>query len=277
MKKFFGFFAVVAALVLAVSCKDAPKTGVENVDDVVANLTELVQKGDASAIQAKLTEVKDYIVKLANENSEQIAPYVSKIKEFIATNKDKLTSVLGDNAIANGLVSAVEALPEDAASIKEAAAKLADFSGVVEGTQDAVEGAIDGAQEAVDGAVEGAKDAVEGVVEGAKDAANDAVQAGKDAVEGAKDAAAQKVNDAKEAAAILKFLPNKAARITGKVLKSACANATHNFQMDESKLYVKACYADEGITLKRYMPRAKGSASPIMKRTSHITVVVAER
>ena len=201
MKKFFGFFAVVAALVLAVSCKDAPKTGVENVDDVVANLTELVEKGDASAIQAKLTEVKDYIVKLANENSEQIAPYVSKIKEFIATNKDKLTSVLGDNAIANGLVSAVEALPEDAASIKEAAAKLADFSGVVEGTQDAVEGAIDGAQEAVDGAVEGAKDAVEGVVEGAKDAANDAVQAGKDAVEGAKDAAAQKVNDAKEAAA----------------------------------------------------------------------------
>ena len=83
--------------------------------------------------------------------------------------------------------------------------------------------------------------------------------------------------DVKEAAAILKFLPNKAARITAKVLKSACANATHNFQMDEEKLYVKACYADEGITLKRYMPRAKGSASPIMKRTSHITVVVNER
>ena len=83
--------------------------------------------------------------------------------------------------------------------------------------------------------------------------------------------------DVKEAAAILKFLPNKAARITAKVLKSACANATHNFQMDEEKLYVKACYANEGITLKRYMPRAKGSASPIMKRTSHITVVVNER
>ena len=83
--------------------------------------------------------------------------------------------------------------------------------------------------------------------------------------------------DVKEAADILKFLPNKAARITAKVLKSACANATHNFQMDEDKLYVKACYADEGITLKRYMPRAKGSASPIMKRTSHITVVVNER
>ena len=201
MKKFFGFFAVVAAMVLAISCKDVPKTGIENVDDVVANLTELVQKGDASAIQAKLTEVKDYIVKMANENSELIAPYVAKIKEFIATNKEKLTSVLGNNAIANGLVSAVEALPDDAAAIKEAAAKLADFSGVAEGAQDAVEGAIEGAQDAVEGAVEGAKDAVEGVVEGAKDAAADAVQAGKDAVNDAKDAAAEKVNEAKEAAA----------------------------------------------------------------------------
>ena len=82
--------------------------------------------------------------------------------------------------------------------------------------------------------------------------------------------------DVKEALAILKFLPNKAARITYKVTKSAIANASHNFQMDEEKLYVKECYANEGITLKRYMPRAKGSASPIMKRTSHITLVVKE-
>ena len=83
--------------------------------------------------------------------------------------------------------------------------------------------------------------------------------------------------DATEAMGMLKLLPNKAARVTYKVVKSACANATHNFQMDESKLYVKECYANEGITMKRYMPRAKGSASPILKRTSHITVVVAER
>lgn len=80
-----------------------------------------------------------------------------------------------------------------------------------------------------------------------------------------------------EALGLLSLIPNKAARITYKVVKSAKANATHNFQMDESKLYVKACYANEGITMKRYMPRAKGSASSIMKRTSHITVVVAER
>lgn len=83
--------------------------------------------------------------------------------------------------------------------------------------------------------------------------------------------------DAKVAMGILKLTPNYAAEVTLKVVKSAVANATHNFQMDESKLYIKECYANQGITMKRYMPRAKGSASPIMKRTSHITVVVAER
>ena len=79
-----------------------------------------------------------------------------------------------------------------------------------------------------------------------------------------------------EALAILKFTPNHAAAAVAKVVKSAAANATHNHQLVEENLYVKACYADEGITLKRYMPRAKGSASAIMKRTSHITDVVSD-
>ena len=83
--------------------------------------------------------------------------------------------------------------------------------------------------------------------------------------------------DAEEAEAICKFVPNKGGAMVGKVLHSAIANAVNNHDMDESKLYVKACWADEGITMKRYMPRAKGSASPINKRTSHITVVVAEK
>lgn len=83
--------------------------------------------------------------------------------------------------------------------------------------------------------------------------------------------------DVNEALGILSLLPNNAARITYKVVKSAAANAKHNFQMDEDKLYIKQCYANEGVTMKRFMPRAKGSASSIMKRTSHISVVVAER
>ena len=83
--------------------------------------------------------------------------------------------------------------------------------------------------------------------------------------------------DVEEAAAILKFLPNKGGYLVGKVLHSAVANAVNNNDLDESKLYVKACWADEGITLKRFMPRAKCSASAIHKRTSHITVVEAEK
>ena len=83
--------------------------------------------------------------------------------------------------------------------------------------------------------------------------------------------------DAQEALAILKFTPNHAAAEVSKVVKSAVANAKNNHQLDENKLYIKACYADEGVTMKRWMPRAKGNASQILKRTSHITVVVAER
>lgn len=83
--------------------------------------------------------------------------------------------------------------------------------------------------------------------------------------------------NAEEALAILKFTPNNAAEVVSKVLKSAMANATHNNQLDAEKLYVKACYANEGISMKRFRPRAKGQAAPILKRTSHITVVVEER
>ena len=79
-----------------------------------------------------------------------------------------------------------------------------------------------------------------------------------------------------EALAILKFTPNQAATSVYKVVKSAAANATHNNQLNADSLYIKECYANEGVTLKRFMPRAKGNASSIFKRTSHITVVVSD-
>lgn len=82
--------------------------------------------------------------------------------------------------------------------------------------------------------------------------------------------------DVNEALAILKFTPNHAAADVAKVVKSAAANAVHNNGLHEEALYVKACYADEGMTLKRWMPRAKGRAAQILKRTSHITVVVSD-
>ncbi|GAF40068.1 50S ribosomal protein L22 [Agrilactobacillus composti DSM 18527 = JCM 14202] len=80
-----------------------------------------------------------------------------------------------------------------------------------------------------------------------------------------------------EALAILQFTPRGASPIITKVLKSAVANAEHNYDLDAENLVITKAYVDEGPTLKRFRPRAKGSASPINKRTSHITVVVAEK
>ena len=83
--------------------------------------------------------------------------------------------------------------------------------------------------------------------------------------------------DANEAMAILQNIPRRGGAIIEKVLKSAVANAVNNFDMDEDTLYVAECYVDQGATMKRWRPRARGLATPIMKRTSHITVAVAER
>lgn len=83
--------------------------------------------------------------------------------------------------------------------------------------------------------------------------------------------------DIKEARAILKYTNRNTAGAALKVLNSAIANAVNNHNLVEEKLYVKACWADEARVLKRWMPRAKGSASQILKRSSHITFVVAER
>ena len=80
-----------------------------------------------------------------------------------------------------------------------------------------------------------------------------------------------------DARTILAFSERAAAETVAKVLNSAVANAENNFGMRGDSLIVKATYVDEGPTLKRIRPRAKGSASRINKRTSHITVIVAPR
>lgn len=79
-----------------------------------------------------------------------------------------------------------------------------------------------------------------------------------------------------EALSILALTPNKAARMTEKVVKSAIANAENNYNMDIDQLYVDQIYADQGPTLKRYKAGPQGRAFPIKKRTSHITAVLKE-
>lgn len=80
-----------------------------------------------------------------------------------------------------------------------------------------------------------------------------------------------------EALALLKFTPKRAALPVSKVLKSAAANAEHNYDLNRDNLYVAACYVDQGPTLKRWQPRAMGRADILRHRTSHITVVVKEK
>jgi large subunit ribosomal protein L22 len=80
-----------------------------------------------------------------------------------------------------------------------------------------------------------------------------------------------------DALGILQFTPKRGAKIIAKTLKSAIANAEHGTRVDVDQLYVKSAFVNEGPTGKRFLPRAHGRATPIFKRTSHITVVVDER
>ncbi|MBQ4599359.1 MAG: 50S ribosomal protein L22 [Clostridia bacterium] len=83
--------------------------------------------------------------------------------------------------------------------------------------------------------------------------------------------------DVATAMAILKNTPKSASEYLTKLLRSAVANAEHNFNMDASKLYVSECFVCPGPTLKRIMPRAQGRAYRILKRTSHVTIAVSEK
>jgi large subunit ribosomal protein L22 len=83
--------------------------------------------------------------------------------------------------------------------------------------------------------------------------------------------------DAKTARALLRATPKAASELVLKLLNSAVANAENNHNLDPDKLYVSQTYANPGPILKRMMPRAQGRGFRINKRTSHITVVVAEK
>jgi len=78
-----------------------------------------------------------------------------------------------------------------------------------------------------------------------------------------------------EAADVLRFTERAASEVIARCLASAVANAQHNDELDPDTLYVSACYADEGPTLKRWRPRARGRATRIRKRMCHITIIVS--
>jgi|TARA_B100001741_G_scaffold189343_1_gene155908 large subunit ribosomal protein L22 len=79
----------------------------------------------------------------------------------------------------------------------------------------------------------------------------------------------------KDALVLLEFMPYASCEPISKVLRSAAANAQNNMDLDETKLFVKSAFADQGPVMKRFRPRAQGRAYRILKATSHITIVVA--
>jgi large subunit ribosomal protein L22 len=79
-----------------------------------------------------------------------------------------------------------------------------------------------------------------------------------------------------EAMVMLRFLPTPHARLVEKVVKSAAANAENNYALDADELRIKRAYAGEARTLKRFKAKARGRVAPILRRTSHVTVVVEE-
>lgn len=80
-----------------------------------------------------------------------------------------------------------------------------------------------------------------------------------------------------DALSILKFTPKRGAKVLQKVLNSAVANAENNLSLDRDNLYVSEAFANDGPHMKRWRPKARGMAYPILKRSSHIGVVVKER
>jgi large subunit ribosomal protein L22 len=80
-----------------------------------------------------------------------------------------------------------------------------------------------------------------------------------------------------EALIMLQFTPNPSARAVAKVIKSAAANAENGLQIPPSSLEITSIFVDRGLTMKRFRSAARGRVAPILKRTSHITVVVAEQ
>lgn len=79
-----------------------------------------------------------------------------------------------------------------------------------------------------------------------------------------------------QALELLRFIPRKSARLVEKTLKSAIANATNNASLAADTLVVKEAVANEGARIKRWQPKARGSAGPILKRTTHIQIVLTD-
>ena len=174
-------------------------------DEIIAGLTDNIEKKDVSAIETALNTVKEKVSEFLAKNPEVAKEFLTKVQSFIAENKEKITAVIGGNAAVASLMDGITAIPSETVEQLTGATDALKALGIdvlgkttdaVEGAKDSASDAVDNAKDAAAGAVENVKDAAAGAVESTKDAANKAVN---DAKEKAGDAVDKAAGDAKKA------------------------------------------------------------------------------
>ena len=197
MKNFF-IMAVAALTLTFTACTEGAKN--EEANALVENLQSQLEAGDASAVQATLAAAQEKIAELVAKDPEAAKTYVTKVQEFVKENQEKITSLVGDNAVAQGLVTTLVNTPAE----------------TVINTLTAGQGIIDNAQQQA----EGLKDSIEGAVQGAIDEkVNEVQDAVQDKVNSTIDEANQKANERiNEAADKANEQINKAAEEAAKKL-----------------------------------------------------------
>jgi len=210
MKKIL--FVVAAAALTLASCGNKANAPVEAAvdsteivaeeanaaaDEMVSNLTQLLDGKDVNALQAALEAAKAKVQELVAKNPEIAKEYLTKIQNFLTENAEKVKNLVGDNAVVNTAVAALTATSADDIVNKF----VSDAAGVATGAADAANAAVEGAKDAVEGAanaaVESAKDAANKAVEDAKAATVDKAN---EAVDNAKKEAGKQIDDAAAAA-----------------------------------------------------------------------------
>ena len=193
MKKFF--LMAVAALTLAFTACTENATGEANA--LVENLKSQIEAGDASAVQSTLAAAQAKITELVAKDPEAAKTYVTKVQEFVKENQEKIVSLVGDNAVAQGLVTTLVNTPAETVI-----STLTAGQGVIDNAQQAVEGLQDSLQntvnQAIDDKVNEVQDAVEDKVNQAIDETN---QKANEQINEAAEKANEKINEAANEAA----------------------------------------------------------------------------
>lgn len=166
MKKLF-FIAVAAISLVFAACSENKS---DEASAVIENLKAQIEAGDASALQSTLQSIQAKVAEIVAKDPEAAKTYVAKIQEFVKENKEKITAVIGDNAVAQGVVSALVDAPAETV-----VSTLTAGQSVLNNAQEAAEGVKDSLNQAVNDQIDAAKEKVGEEIDKAAEKANEKV------------------------------------------------------------------------------------------------------